>query len=117
MNWIELHKDYPLAYKHMEESFNCLYHINTYFDDNNELIKCKMKHPRKRDLYDFFDGVNISITVGMGDLGLFFWSIDYPENKETEIIEEAGGWKRSESETEAFTKAFEILNDRLQGNS
>jgi len=93
MQWQKLHKDYPIAYEHMVNTFRCLY---------TDVVK----HPDKRDLYEFFDGEGLFIEMGHG-----WYSVDSGRNGE--YREGSGFNSRIEAETEAFTKAFEILNDRL----
>lgn len=115
MNWPQLNKDYPLAYALMVSSFKCLYtsSFEQPIDDgttDGDWLTIKIKHPLKRDLYDFFDGVDILTCIE-------------PNSEFTEIIylwyaginSWRGGEKtRSKAETTAFTKAFEILNKRLE---
>jgi hypothetical protein len=128
MNWPKLHQDYPLAYAKMVKEFKCLYtksysdlHENgvTYHEEGSEPTDVrvfKIKHPLKRDLHDFFDGVGL--YVGVEHVGFecekpFGWDIISDNNIE-QTLPQVGDRTRSQTETEAFTKAFEILNKRLE---
>lgn len=128
MNWTKLHTDYPKAYKHMENNFKCLYTIKMFdgelvsnYSDVLPLPKgefvtdksCTIIHPLKRDLYDFFDSEGI--VIGISNIGV---ECEFPFSWEIDIdyvggISTMGNKTRSQAETEAFIKAFKILNDRL----
>ena len=122
MSWPKLHRDYPLAYRLMEDTFNCLYtdkYIVLVDDSGNETVihdttsrHCILiKHPLKRDLYDFFDGVGIIARVGNGESNFFTFEIDCSEG----VYDiDCKNMSRSQTETEAFKAAFEILNKRLE---
>ena len=113
MNWQKLSLKYPKAYKHMEDNFKCLF-------TNKELTSVEygvpryggtIKHPLKRDLYDFFDGEDIMTNV-TPLLHTFEWFAD--DYNSVKFARDYGECEtRSEAETEAFTKAFEILEERL----
>ena len=114
MNWISLHQKYPTAYEYMEENFNCLF-TEHYSCLPDGLVKgITIKHPLKRDLYDFFDklGIKIYLEYGRGGVG--------GDKFNTQVRFEGSNWymkatkDRSVSETEAFTKAFEVLDNRLK---
>lgn len=115
MNWIQLYKDYPLAYDLMQDTFKCLYTLSSHVfkaveGKPYEMSPISIKHPLKRDLYDFFDEQGVVIGVGYGDENFFTYEIDYNGG----ILDvDCKSMNRKETETGAFTKAFEILNDRL----
>ena len=113
MNWEKLSKDYPLAYKLMEKKYKCLFTLKYEVNSIPSGMTKTIKHPLKRDLYDFFD--NRQLIVEITHIGVkcdnpFGWSVDI------ELSAGVGGSTktRSQAETEAFTKAFEILNKRLE---
>ena len=92
MNWIEIKEKYPKSEPLIDKC------IRT-----------------DRDLYDFFDEQGIHISVYYSDCEFFECSIfnnqgdiagwDYLETNEFET--------RTEAEVKAFTKAFEILEEKL----
>ena len=62
-----------------------------------------------RELYDFFDRQRIKISLSYYDKGFAF---DITVNERTQCFDE--DYKtRTEAETEAFEKAFQILEDKL----
>ncbi len=120
MNWPKLHQDYPLAYAKMVKDFKCLYtaklpsillyDYNDFSSPVDTLVR-SIKHPLKRDLYDFFDGVGIIARVGNGESNFFTFEIDCSEG----VYDiDCKNMSRSQTETEAFKAAFEILNKRLE---
>jgi len=125
MNWIELHKKHPKAYNLMEKEFNCLYIIATdkvVVSDWSGIIsnlEIKIKHPNKRDLYDFFDEQGIRVFINYATSN-GTWNYEFRVSKDNNSWEMSrignicAEGSRSKAETEAFTKAFEILNDRLK---
>ena len=115
MNWQKLNKDYALAYAYMVDNFKCLYTIGEDQQRTKRFI-LKVKHPLKRDLYDFFDGVLIYICIDVDTSTVkdsFNW---FTERGDAPYITRGLHCcqSRSKAETEAFTKAFEIFNDRLK---
>lgn len=122
MNWQKLSNKYPLAYKHMENNFDCLYTMSINITHSINGVKQpdkvrKIKHSLKRDLYDFFDEQGIYIAIEYDNWEYdFIWYV---------YINETGDYKapetrikaRPQAETAAFTKAFEILNERLCKNA
>jgi hypothetical protein len=103
MDWIKLSTDYPLAYKLMEKDFNCLYTLFGATPVGNE-DAVKITHPLKRDLYEFFDTLEIYVEIWRVDEGFEFFVNDvYAKDATT----------RSQAETLGFVKAFKILNDQL----
>jgi hypothetical protein len=119
MDLIKLSKDYPVAYKLMEKYFKCLYTAQVGADIDNSkgglsAVTCwKITHPLKRDLYDFFDEQKIFIGITHSGEDVQFpidWDITHGKQYDSHRV---GYVVRSQAETDAFTKAFEILNKRL----
>jgi hypothetical protein len=84
-----------------------------------------IKHPLKRDLYEFFDEQGVCISVikdsRFDEYDIYYYVINdhvtYAPSKYIYSSQNDGmihAKARSGAETEAFTKAFEILNDRLK---
>ncbi len=95
IDWKNIKEKYPKAY----EKF-----IHEWYHGYKDLIN-------ERDLYDFFDeqGINILITCE------FDFGYEILDNR-YEVNQEVKKWfnSRQEAESEVFTKAFEILNDKLK---
>lgn len=72
-----------------------------------------------RNFYDFFDKENIILGVmGFIETGLFDMDIEYIGGEGEKKIKELIGYKtRKEAETEGFTKAFELLDQKLTNDS
>ena len=103
MNWPELYKQYPLAYKYMEDNFKCLYRFKH--------PDYSIKHPLNRDLYDFFDEAGVIVQIYQCiETRHFKFSILHSHAFEVDL--DRFEYRKS-AETEAFTKAFEMLNERL----
>lgn len=115
----------------MMANFNCLYTIkredSTISDGLGGYIKLSViKHPKKRDLYDFFDSVRIRVFIKYATSN-GTWNFEIYRKKTKKESKGELDWKmirignivslpsRSEAETKAFTKAFEILEERLNG--
>lgn len=113
--WHKLNLKYPVAYAYMEKNFECKHSIEIDIvhivnGDNKPNKQRIIKHPLKRDLYDFFDGEGIELTASPSR-----GEISYNENGKN-ILWEYGildGMDRSHVEDKGFTKAFEILELRL----
>ncbi len=124
MNWPKLHQDYPLAYAKMVKDFKCLYtaklpsillyDYNDFSSPVDTLVR-SIKHPLKRDLYDFFDGVGVHVNVGF-DRFANVYELIVGDSVSSEIhdVNYKSCSSRGVLETEAFTRAFEILNKRLE---
>lgn len=108
MEWIKLNKDYPLAYSYMEAQFKCLYSIKCSNYSTGNLISLSVKHPLKRDLYDFFDNEHLFVEIWF-DTEQFGYKVIHDSFISSQIEFNT----RSQAETEAFGSAFEILNKRL----
>jgi len=112
MDWIKLRTDYPLAYGLMEKDFQCLYTMFGVTPIGNK-DAAKITHPLKRDLYDFFDEQKVFVGISHSGEGVQFptdWDIHHGKQYDSHKVGYAG---RAKAETDAFTKAFEILNDQL----
>lgn len=114
MNWIQLNKDYPLAFAYMMANFKCLYTKKKWptltsaelvNPSRKETVPIIVKHPLKRDLYDFFDEIEIFVTID-------FYDNMFPIKINGVYINVHAS--RYPSETEAFTKAFQMLEKRLR---
>lgn len=129
MNWPQLNKDYPLAYKLMVSSFKCLFTVKYYTDvdsnivnsdaidkANNIVNKVTIKHPLKRDLYDFFDGIGLVISINNQLNGAVIHDyFDWDIRTGLDVVHNVSlPETRSLTETEVFTKAFEMLNKTLK---
>lgn len=108
MNWPELYKNYPLAYAYMCDNFKCLY----TFKHPDYIIK----HPLKRDLYDFFDGIGLVISINNQLNGAVIHDyFDWDIRTGLDVVHNVSlPETRSLTETEVFTKAFEMLNKTLK---
>ena len=98
MNWTEIKEKYPKAYDKFREWF----FLSSWYP---------VKKPRV--LYDFFDGEELFIIIGRGGQE-FFWMVDGFR----EILDD-GGYRetRTEAEEQAFLRAFEILEGKLNGTN
>ena len=105
MNWNKIKEKYPKAEKILQEWLSGRYDWNT------------------RDLYDFFDeqGIYISImytyywnSLDESDHYHFDWEIMFDTDDKI-ISAEVEEPTRTEAETIAFEKAFEILENKLEG--
>ena len=104
MDFEKIKSDYPKAWELFLQSKKC-----EYIKDVRIIEGVLKAHPR--DLYDFFDEQGIRINVESGiKVGPIFRCTIFAsiEMSETYVLE----WhnSRTEAETEAFTKAFEILD-------
>ena len=102
MNWKEIRDKYPKAAEAHKKWTKGYYNINV--------------EPDNRDLYDFFDenGIFIRVDFEFNEDGLeWAYYINRPNFRKTYV----GDYykSRKEAETEAFTKAFEILESKLKG--
>lgn len=114
--FIKLHQDYPLAMQYMADNFKCLYTVAVNPPSRGGMAPAtygKIKHPLKRDLYDFFDEEEIFISINREDHDFkkyFDWDILHDKQYKVEL---SFPETRSEAETKAFEQAFEILELRL----
>ena len=116
MNWEEIKKKCPKAFVVFVEwtrKMN-LYHTNPlimYFNPKEQICAYRI-------LYDFFDEKNIIIGIDTvtsnGHSTIFDWTIREHDFDNDLGYAENDIYSRTEAETEAFTKAFEILEKRLK---
>lgn len=108
MNWSEIKEKYPRSY----EKYDINYNISSNADC------CGEHHPNQRVLFDFFDeqGIFISVSYDLPNPPFFFLITN--EKVEIEdnywIADDKRYNSRDEAETEAFTTAFEILEERVK---
>lgn len=112
MNWEEIKKTCPKAFNILMDS----YHAKQM--DALNLAGKTMYYIIDRALYDFFDEQKIIIIINYEPPNSYNFNIYFNEN-----VGKADYYKfrrylyysqRTEAETEAFTKAFEILEKRLK---
>ena len=102
MNWQNIREKYPKAYKILEDN-------SDYF----AALRLGVRGFDKRFLYDFFDeqGIYIAVDHDLEFDNMWWWYI----NRTDEICEANDNEEyktRTLAETEAFTKAFEILETK-----
>jgi len=100
MNWIEIEKKYPKASK-LKDNWIKKYFYN---DGNGHLY-------RSRDLYDFFDELEIFVHCYNTEISKWYWEID---EYGAECLKDYE--TRQISEEVAFLKAFEILENEIKIN-
>ena len=108
MNWTEIKEKYPKAYDSLLE-WEPIIDISVwiYFKDRN--------------LYDFFDEQELIIEIGV-EYGKdcedywFEWFINLKGTGGADYLGHKCYKSRSEAEQAAFTKAFEILEEKLKGD-
>lgn len=110
MNWKEIKEKYPKGFEKLQDHFNA--HEMAYgetpchsWSDQYGKIDGQI-YPR--DLYDFFDEQKLSIEVFF-DYDVWNYRI-HSLSENGHLYKYKHGFKnRTESESAAFTKAFEIL--------
>jgi hypothetical protein len=122
MNWKDIHKNYPLAFKVMiypvlppklKEIYNScsvLKNDNGAIIFGNVLMKLFIPMPYHRILYDAFDQNLIFVNASYGAANVFLIS---KEGKVLEQYELKDNQNRLESEFAGFYKAFEILERQI----
>jgi len=126
MNWKKIKNEYPKAWK--------LFYSNDFIileeEDLGEKIDVIYLTPYEieyniRDLYDFFDQQGISINMHNDSCKIDLEVWDFEQNKYyfmfciDSLVYWRNDWEhktfdsRISAEEDAFTKAFEILEDRL----
>ena len=106
MNWQNIREKYPKAYKILEDN-------SDYF----AALRLGVRGFDKRFLYDFFDEQGIYVNVMRwaeteAYFGLEVWSYRIIIGKGEFVTSEETYDSRTLAETEAFTKAFEILETK-----
>ena len=110
MNWEEIKEKCPKAFKQIDKWSDR--HNDYYWDFIYGWVSdCNDNPYPTRDLYDFFDenGIRIALTID-NQFGYEIYTNGFDEIEHSNI-----GWfyHRIEAETEAFNKAFEILENKL----
>lgn len=95
MNWQRIRQDYPKAVKHLNEW---------------DLYDVDMAN---RDLYNFFDVQEIYISIIHNEVARTFYYDISLKPIANDIRSEHRYSTRTEAETAAFEKAFEILEQKL----
>ncbi|MCK5606295.1 hypothetical protein KAR91_30625 [Candidatus Pacearchaeota archaeon] len=107
MNWKEIKEKYPKAWK-------CCYDWSDTHFETDIPIYAIGDILTLRHLYDFFDENDINIFVRLSDITNSFlpfdWDIVYEDIYHSSYLEYK---TRKEAEQAAFTKAFEILEQKL----
>ena len=112
MNWKEIKEKCPKAL-HKYNLYNWDGYENYKIDNYAPIVLKDLAKTNNRNLYDFFDenGIIIEILYSLGG-GLFAYEIHKVSN--VEFIKYSDGFSsRTEAETEAFNKAFKILENKL----
>ena len=123
MNWKEIEKNCPKVAKLIyNEGYDFFHQVGYGFEGHNSV----------RNLYDFFDEQDIYISImpshTSGDWGYSIWGelIEISDTKYSSYARidlgygmgvTGGQQTRAEIEEAAFTKAFEILEEKLKNNS
>ena len=96
MNWEKIQEKYPKAFSYLKET--------SHYD---------VKETRR--LYDFFDKNDIFIEISIDKVDRWFYDIFgcYDSGNIFKIAENSKYLIRSNAETAAFEKAFEILEQKL----
>ena len=112
MNWNKIKKEYPEAWKVFDNSSYYGFHTR-----GNGILS-KFNQSAQRVLYDFFDDheltIEVSSTQGMrqsGDNITFNTDVMYKDKNH--MHNDHNYSTRSEAETAAFEKAFEMLEKKL----
>lgn len=105
MNWKQINKDYPKAFKKFVKWLDC---------DSSDMLKFEMMMILKneRDLYDFFDEQKVYINVFITehpDKGNTYWDWELFVDGECLGSSEVEEPTRKEAETAAFNEAFNQL--------
>ena len=104
--YIQLSKDFPLAYKEMEDT-DTTFKTRISLEYDSKTSDGIMVPDDLRDLYDWFDGIGVYISIlAMIGSKRYSYSIDWCSYNRIET--------RSEAEREAFTKAFEVREEQLK---
>jgi hypothetical protein len=101
MNWKEIENKYPKAF-------------NLLSDKYGKVSAKLMLNSNERELYDFFDdnGISIIIDVDYYDGLMFIPCIFSIKNHQFDPIDNYDS--RKEAEFAAFTRAFELLEDKTK---
>lgn len=116
MNWEKIKKDYPKAWNvfHEDRSWLEIYSdkkLGHYYTDGVHIVRMWRTY-NPRNLYDFFDEREIIINLcyyGEND----GFSFDITDSQASGLFESTEYKTRTEAESAAFEKGFEILEERL----
>jgi len=121
MNWDLIKQKYPKAWDNLFEMFNDgILESEITFENEPTYISDIIQYEKQipllfgRILYDFFDERGIIINVEYTDKDL--WAGILYNKDAVCILDDVyteGAETRTEAETAAFTKAFELLEERL----
>ncbi len=111
MNWIEIKEKYPKAYSLFKERHK--YYFDGMHDDGSGLLMadssgCLTYSVSDRICYDFFDEQELYIYPVPLGYDIVVFRVDHKVIKKRGVLPD-----RKMYETAAFTKAFEILEERL----
>ena len=112
MNWKEIAEKYPKAYHALIYENGDIQRLVYSAIDGSPSEHWDGRTFNRRDLYDFFDEHAVFVKVSYNSVTLDFYYrviIDYSSSLQKERYYPS----RSEAETAAFTKAFEILEQTL----
>ena len=123
LNWKEIKEKCPKAWDKLFEMFSDGI-IENFIEFENEgffysdIIRFEDKAPSlmSRILYDFFDENDLVVTIGYWseEQMPFYWDIaKWGMPASVSLSSNADFNGRTEAETEAFNKAFEILENKL----
>jgi hypothetical protein len=118
MNWIKIRDNNKSSFKVFADWLYKDSPTNDYQNTDRaiNLVFTRMKF-NLRNLYDFFDEQKIRIEIKIREHGTFSPSIcvweNWKNNWEYNWLSKPK-FTRAEAETEAFTSAFRILNDKLK---
>lgn len=121
MNWNEIKEKHPESWNKLREWREYIDYCETQ-DDLGHYITDGVHRVgvwiyfNKRDLYDFFDKQNIYISINVNMFMMFDWSIITAPDISISIQSDFDYNLRTEAEKQAFLKAFEILEDKLNEN-
>jgi len=124
MNWKEIKENYPKAWNKVitdKDEFGLVYtYLHNRFELKMDEYECYDDF-NIRELYDFFDknGIYIEICLdgdwnGLKLNGYFLWVIHTKEISYIESSRDKSFSNRESAEDSAFTKAFEILENKLK---
>jgi hypothetical protein len=118
--WIEMYIKYTKAYNYMQVNFECPYEIILETPPSITEKGCEypIKHPLKRDLFDFFDNLGTYIIIERSArYSSTPWFFKLIRKKWMNGRFQSGGKtfdSRSEIETAAFNESFAILEQMLK---
>ena len=109
MDWTKIKENFPKAHTEAKKWWIGEADLSQF--EPFEL--CEGVNVNFRYLYDFFDEQDIYVEVYPVNIDINFRAMDWSYDISNESIEVYGYKTRTEAETEAFEKAFQILEERL----